>query len=203
MSRVYCSVAKLYVTPLTNTPGSAVLHYLPSLLKFMSMLLSNHLILCFTLLSPSIFLSIRVFSVELAFPIMWPKYWNFSFSISPSNEYSGLISSRIDWFDLLAVQGSLKSFLQHHNSKASILRHWAFLMVQFTHPSMTTGKTIALTMQTFVSKVMSLLFNTLSVCHGFPSSEQIPLMSWLQSPSTVILETKKQISHCFHFFPFC
>ena len=97
-----------------NTPASSVLHYLPSVLKFMSMLLSNRLILCFTLLSPSIFFSIRVFSFELAFPIMWPKYWNFSFSISPSNEYSGLISSRIDWFDL-AVQGTLKSLLQHHN----------------------------------------------------------------------------------------
>ena len=127
-----------------------------------SVMLSNHLILCRLLLLPSIFPSIRVFSNESVLHIRWPKYWSFSFSISPSNEYSGLISFRIDWFDLIAVQGTLKSLLQHHSSKASILQHSAFLMVQLSHPYMTTGKTIALTSWTFVSKVMSLLFNMLS-----------------------------------------
>ena len=132
-----------------------------SLLKFMSiksMIPSNHLILCRPLLlPPSIFPSIRVFSNESVLHIRWPKYWSFSFSISPSNEYSGLISFRIDWFDLLAVQGTLKSLLQHHSSKASILQCSAFFIVQLSHPYMTTGKTTALTRQTFVSKVMSLL----------------------------------------------
>ena len=124
---------------------------------------SHHLILCHPLPPlPSIFPSLRIFSNELVLPIRWPKYWSFSFSISPSNEYSGLISFRIDWFDLLAVQDTLKSLLQHHSSKASILRHSAFFMVQLSHPYMTTGKTIALTRWTFVSKVMSPLFNTLS-----------------------------------------
>ena len=129
-----------------------------------SMMPSNHLIFCcLLLLLPSGPLpSIRVFSKDLVLCIKWPKDWNFSFSISPSNEYSGLISFRIDWFDLLAVQGTLKSLLQHHSSKASILQHSAFFMVQLSHPYMTTGKTIALTRWTFVSKVMSLLFNTLS-----------------------------------------
>ena len=130
-----------------------------SLLKLMfleSVMPSNHLILCHPLLLlPSIFPSIRVFSSELALHIRWPKYWSFSFSISASNEYSGLISFRIDWFDLLAVQGTLKSLLQHHSSKASILRCSAFFIVQLPHPYMTTGKTIALTIQTFVSKVKS------------------------------------------------
>ena len=134
-----------------------------SLLKFMSielMMLSNHLFLCHPLLLlPSIFPSIRVFSNESALRIRWPKYWSFSFSISPSNECSGLISFKIDY--LLAVQGTLKSLLQHHSSKASILQCSAFLMVQLSHPYMTTGKTIALTIQIFVSKLMSLLFNTL------------------------------------------
>ena len=126
-----------------------------------SVILSNHLILCHPLLLlPSVFLSIRVFSNESALCIRWPKYW--SFSISPSNEYSELISFRIDWFDLLAVQGTPKSLLQHHNSKASILHHSATFMVQFSHLYMTTGKTIALTIRTFVSKVISLLFNLLS-----------------------------------------
>ena len=121
---------------------------------------SNHLILCCPfLLLPSIFPRIRVFSNELALHIRWPKYWTFSFSVSPSNEYSGLISFRIDWLDFLAVQGSLKSLLQHHSSKASILQCLAFFMVQLSHPCMTTGKTIALTTWTFVGKVMSLLFN--------------------------------------------
>ena len=133
-------------------------------LKFMSIELvmaSNHLVLCCPLhLLPSIFPSIRVFSNEVALCIRWTEYWGFSFSISPSSEYSGLISFKIDWFDLLAVQGTLKSLLQYHNSKASILWCSAFFMVQLSHPYMTTGKTIALTIQTFVGKVMSLLFNT-------------------------------------------
>ena len=137
-----------------------------SLLKLMSIesvMPSNHLILCCPLLLlPSIFPSIRVFSNELALPIRWPKYWSFSFSISPSNENSGLISFRIDWFDLLAVQGTLKSLLQHHNLKASVLQRSVSFMVQLSHPYVTTGKSIAFTMQTFVSRVMSLLFNTLS-----------------------------------------
>ena len=124
---------------------------------------SNHLILCLPLLlPPSIIPSIRVFSNESPLGISWPKYWSFSFSISPSNEYSGLISFRIDCFDLLTVQGTLKSLLQHHSSKASILQHSAFFMVQLSHPYMTTGKTIALTRQTFVGKVLSLLLNMLS-----------------------------------------
>ena len=134
----------------------------PSLLKFMSielMMPSSHLILCHPLLLlPSIFPSIRVFSKSVLC-IRWPKYWSFSFSISPSNEYSGLISFRIDWFDLLAVQGTLKSLFQHHNLKASVLQCLTFFVVQLSHPYMTTGKTIALTVQTFVSKVMPLLFN--------------------------------------------
>ena len=135
-----------------------------SLLKLMSIdsvMPSNHLSLCFPLL-PSIFPSIGVFSNESALRIRWPKYWNFSFSISPSNEYSGLIALRIDWFDLLAVQGTLKSLLQHHSLKALIVWHSAVFMVQLSHPYMTTGKTIALTIQTFVDKVMFLLLNTLS-----------------------------------------
>ena len=137
-----------------------------SLLKFMffeSVMPSNHLILCLPLLlPPSIFLSIRVFSNESILHIRWPKYRSFSFSMSPSSEYTGLMSFRIDWFDLLAVQGTLKNLLQHQSSKASILQHSAFFMVQLSHPYMTTGKTTALTIQTFVDKVMSLLFNTLS-----------------------------------------
>ena len=137
-----------------------------SLLKLMSIVLlmpSNHLILCCPLLfPPSIFLSIRVFSNESVLRIMWPKYWGFSFSISPSNEYSGLISFRIDWFDFLAIQGTLKNLLKYHHLKASIHQHSAFFMVQLSHPYMTTRKTIALTIQTIVGKVMSLLFNMLS-----------------------------------------
>ena len=127
--------------------------------------------------------------------IRWPKYWSFSFSISPSNDYSGLISFSMDWFDLLAVQGTLKTLLQHHSSKASVLWHSVFFMVQFSHPHMTTGKTIALTRQTFVSKVMSLLFNMLSrlVIAFFPRSKHL-LISWLQLPSAVILEPKKMRS---------
>ena len=146
---------------------------------------SNHLILCHPLLlPPSIFPSIRVFSDESVLHIRWPKYWSFSFSISPSNEYSGLTSFRMDWLDHLAVQGTLKSLLQHHSSKASILQHSAFFMVQLSHPYMTTGKIIALTRWTFVDKVMSLLFNMLSrlVITFLPRSKRL-LISWLQSIS--------------------
>ena len=153
---------------------------------------SNHLILCCPLLlSPSIFSSIRVFLNESALHIRWPKYWRFSFNISPSNEHPGLIF-RMDWLDLLAVQGTLKSLLQHHSSKASILQCSAFFIVQLLHPYMTTGKTIALTRQTFVGKVMSLLLNMLSrlVITFLPRKKHL-FISWLQSPSTVILEPPK------------
>ena len=151
---------------------------------------SNHLFLCGPLLLlPSIFPSIRVFSSELALHIMWPKDWSFSFSVSPANEYSGLISFRIDWFDLLALQGTLQSLLWHHNSKASILWHLVFFMIQLSHPYMTIRKTIALTVWTFVGKVMSLVFNMLSrlVIAFLPRSKCL-LISWLQSPSAMILE---------------
>ena len=154
---------------------------------------SNHLILsCPLFLLPLIFPSIRVFSNESVLHIRWPKYWHFSFNISPSNEHSGLISFRMDWLDLLAVQGTLKSLLQHHSSKASILRHSVFFIVQLSHPYMTTGKTIALTRQTFVGQVMSLLFNMLSrlVTTFLPRNKHL-LISWLQSPSAVILEPQK------------
>ena len=147
---------------------------------------SNHLILCHPLLlPPSIFPSIRVFSNESALCIRWPKYWSFSFNISPSNEYSGLISFRMDWLDLLADQGTLKSLLQHHSSKASILRCSAFFTVQLSHPYMTTGKTIALTRRTFVDRVMSLLLNMLSgLVITFLPRNKLIFISWLQSPST-------------------
>ena len=151
---------------------------------------SNHLILCCPLLLlTSIFPSIRVFSNESALRIRWPKYWSFSLNISPSNEHPGLISFRRDWVGLLAVQGTLKNLLQHHSSKASILQCSAFFIVQLLHPYMTTGKTIALTRWTFVSKVMSLLFNMLSrlVITFLPRSKHL-LISWLQAPSPVILE---------------
>ena len=154
---------------------------------------SNHLIFCHPLLlTPSIFPCIRVFSNESALCIRWPECWSFSFNISPSNEYSALISFRMDWLDLLAVQGTLKSLLQNHSSKPSILWHSAFFIVQLSHPYMTTGKTIALTRWTFVGKVMSLLFNMLSrlVITFLPRSKRL-LISWLQSPSAVILEPKK------------
>src|SRR5574341_356242 len=157
------------------------------------MMPSNHLILSRPLLLlPSIFPSIRVFSNESTLRIRWPKYWSFSFNISPSSEHPGLISFRMDWLDLLAVQGTLKSLLQHHSSKASILWSSAFFIVQLSHPYITTGKTIALTRQTFVSKVMSLLFNILSrlVITFLPRSKRL-LISWLQSPSAVILEPRK------------
>ena len=149
---------------------------------------SNHLILCHPLLLlPSIFPNIRVFSNESALCIRWPKYWSFSFNISPSNEHPGLIPFRMDWLDLLAVQGTLKSLLQHHSSKAPILQCSAFFIIQLSHPYLTTGKTIALTRQTFVDKVMSLLFNMLSrlVIAFLPRSKRL-LFSWLQSPSAVI-----------------
>ena len=153
---------------------------------------SNHLILCHPLFPPSIFSSIRVFSNESVLPIKWPKYWSFSFSISPSNEYSGLISFSTGWFDLLAVQGTLKSLLQHHSSKTSILRCSTFFVVQLSHLYVITGKTIALTIWTFDGKVVSLLFNMLSrlVIASLPRSKRL-LISWLQSPSAVILEPKK------------
>ena len=163
---------------------------------------SNHLILyCPLLLLPSIFPSIRVFSNESVLCIRQLKYWSFSISVSPSNEYSGLISFRMDWLDLLAVQEALKSLLQHHSSKASILQHSAFFIVQLSHPYMTTGKTIALTRWLFVGKVMSLLFNMLSrlVTAFHPRSKRL-LISWMQSPSAVILEPKK-VCHCFHCIP--
>ena len=147
---------------------------------------SNHLILCRPLLlPPSIFPSMRVFSDESALHIRWPKYWSFSFNISPSNEHPGLISFRIDWFDLLAVQGTLKRLLQHHSSKASILWHSAFFVVQLSHPHMTAGKTIALTIWTFVGKIMSLLFNMLSrlVITFLPRSKHLLISFWTRLKS--------------------
>ena len=166
-----------------STPGFPIPHQLQSLRKLMSIKLvmtSNHLILCPLLLLPSVFPRIKVFSNESVLHIRWPKYWRFSFSISPSNEYSGLISFRIHWLDLLAVQGTLKSLLQHHSSKASVLQCSAFFIVQLSHPYMTTGKTIALTRWTFVGKAMSLLFNMLSrlVITFLPRSKCL-LISWL------------------------
>ena len=165
---------------------------------------SNHLILCrLLLLPPSIFPSIRVFSNQSALRITWPKCWSFSFSISPSKEYSGLISFRMDWLDLLAVQGTLRSLLKHHSSKASVLWCSVFFIVQLSHPYMTTGKTIALTRQTFVGKVMSLLFNMLSrlVIALLPMSKRL-LISWLQSPSAVIFGAQEnKVCLCFHCFP--
>ena len=167
-----------------------------SLLRLMSIesvMPSNHLILCHPLLlPPSIFPNIRVFSNESVPHIRWPKDWSFSFSISPSNEYSGLIFFRIDWLDLLAVHRTLKSLLQHHSSKASMLQSSAFFIVQLSHPYVTTGKIIALTRRTFVGKVMSLLFNMLSrlVLTFLPRSKCLSI-SWLQSSSTVILEPPK------------
>ena len=158
-----------------------------------SVMPSSHLILCRPLLLlPPIPSSIRVFSNESTLRMRWPKYWSFSLSISPSNEHPGLVSFRMDWLDLLAVQGTLKSLLQHHSSKASILQCSAFFTVQLSHPSMTTGKTIALSRWTFVGKVMSLLLNMLSslVIAFLPRSKRL-LISWVQSPSAVILEPKK------------
>ena len=153
----------LWTTAPQASPSITNSQNLLKLMSIESVMSSNHLILCCPLfLLPSIFSSIRVFSKESVLPIRWPKYWSFSFSITPSNEYSGLIPFRMDWFDLLAVQGTLKSLLQHHGSKASILQHSAFSMVQLSHPYMTIGKTIALTRRIFVGQIMSLLFNMLS-----------------------------------------
>ena len=191
----------LVMSDFLRTPWTAACQALLSitnsqrLLKLMSIesvMPSNHLILCHPLLLPSIFPSIRVFSNESVLCLKWPKYWSFSFSISPSNEHWGLISFRMDWLDLLAVQGTLKSLLQHHSSKASVLWWSAFFVVQLSHPYMTTGKTIALTRRTLVGKVMSLLLNILSrlVITFLPKSKRL-LISWLQSPSAVILESKK------------
>ena len=179
-----------------STPGFPVHHHLLEFTQahvHWSVMPNNHLSLCRPLLLlPSIFSSIRVFSNESALLIRWPKYWSFSFSISPSNEYPGLISFRIDWFNLLAVQGTLKSLLQHQSSKALILRHSAFFMVQLSHPYMTTGKTIALTIWTIVGKVISLLYHTLPrFVRAFLPRSKHPLISWLQSPTSVILEPKK------------
>ena len=179
-----------------STPGLPVHHQLPESTQPMSIesvMPSNHLILCRPLLLlPSIFPKIRVFSNESALLIRWPKYWSFSFNISSSNEHPGLISYRIDWLDLLAVQGTLKSLLQHHSSKASTLWRSAFFIAQLLHPYITTGKTIALTRRTFVGKIMSLLFNMLSrlVITFLPRSKRL-LISWPQSPSAVILEPRR------------
>ena len=177
-----------------------------SLFKLMSIesvIPPNHLILCRPLLLlPSIFPSIRVFSTETVLHIRWPKYWSFSFSTRPSNKYSGLISLKMDWLDLLALQGTLKSLLQHHSSKASVLGRSAFFMVQLIHAYMTTGKTVALTIWTFVGKVISLLFNTLSsfVIAFLPRSKCL-LISRLQSSSIVVLEPRKTKSVTIPTFP--
>ena len=193
----FSSVQSLSRVPLFVTPWTAAhqaslsitnSRSLPKLTSTKSVMPSNHLILCRPLLLlPSIFPIIGVFSNESVLPIRWPKYWSFSYSISPSNEHSGLISLRMDWFDLLAVQGTLKSLLQHHSSKAPILRRSAFFIVHLSHPYMTTGKTIVFTSWTFVGKVTSLLLNMLSrvVITFLPRCNHL-LISWLQSPSAVI-----------------
>ena len=189
-------------------PGFPVLPYLPEfvqLMSFESMMPSNHLTLCCPLLLlPSIFPSIDIFSNHWALCIRWSTYWNFSFSYSPSNEYSGLISFRIDWLDLLTVQGTLKCLSQHHNSKAAILWCSASVMVQLSHPHMTSGKTIALTKWTFVGKVMSLLFNTLSrlVIAFLPRSRHLNFMAAVTICSDFGAQENK-ICDCFHFLPFC
>ena len=191
-----------------NTPGLPSITNSQNLLKLMyieSVMPSNHFILCRPLfLPPSIFPSIRVFSSESVLHIRWPKYWSFSFSISPSNECSGLISFRMDWLDLLAVQGTLKSLLQHHSSKASIIWPSDFFIIQLSHRYMTTGKTTALTRWNFVGKViMSLLFHMLSrLIIAFLPSGKHPFISFWQSPSTVIFGAQKnKASHCFHCSP--
>ena len=204
------SHVRLFVTPWTAACKASLsitnTWSLPKLMSIESVFPSNHFILCHPLLLlPSIFSSIRVFSNESVLCIRWPKYWSFifSFSIIPSKENPELISLRMDWLDLLAVQGTLKSLLQHHSSKASILWHLAFFAVQLSHPYM-TRKTIALTRRTFAGKVMSLLLNMLSrlVITFLPRSKRL-LISWLQSPFAVILEPMKIVSHCFHCFPIC
>ena len=160
---------------------------------------SSHLIVCHPLFLPSIFPSIRVFSNESVLHIRWLKYWSFSFSISPSNEHPGLISFRMEWLDLLTIQGTLKSLLQHHSSKASVLQCSAFFMIQLSHPYLTMGKTIALIRWTFVGKVMSLLCNMLSrFVIAFLSRSKRLLISWLQSLSAA---QENKISYCFHYFP--
>ena len=173
------------------------------LMSIESVMPSSHLILCCPLLLlPPIPPSIRVFSNESALHMKWPKYWSFSLSISPSNEHPGLVSFRMDWLDLLAVQGTLKSLLQHHSSKASILQCSTFFIVQLSHPYMTTGKTIALTRWTFVGKITSLLFNKLSrLVIAFLLRSKHLLISWLKSPSAVILKPRKnKVSHCFPLY---
>ena len=190
-----------------SMPGLPVHHQLPEFTQthaHESVMPSSHVFICHPLLLlPSIFPSIRVFSSESTLCMRWPKYWSFSFSISPSNEHPGLISFKMDWLDLLAFQVTLKSLLQHHSSKASIFRCSAFFIVQLLHPYMTTGKTIALTRRTFVGKVMSLLFNMLSrlVITFLPRNKRL-LISCLQSPSEVILEPpKNKVWHRVHCFP--
>ena len=197
VSQFSCSSCPTLCDPMNRSmPGFPVHHQFPEFTQTQVHWVSdaiNHLILCCPLLLlPSIFCKIRVFSNESAVRIRWSKYWSFSFNISPSNEHPGLISYRMDWLDLLAVQGTLKSLLQHHNSKASILRCSNFFTIQLSHPYMTTGKTMALPRQTFVGKVMSLLFNMLSrlVITLLPRSKRL-LISWLKSPSAVILEPPK------------
>ena len=192
------SHVRLFATPwIAAHQASLSITNSRSLLKLMpieSVMPSSHLILCCPLLFlPPISPSIRGFSNESTLHMRWPKYWSFSFSISPSNEHPGLLSLRMDWLDLLAVQGTLKSLLQHHSSKASILQCSAFFTVQLSHPHMTTGKTIALTRRSFVGKVMSLLFNVLSrLVITFLARSKRLLISWLQSPSAVILEPPKK-----------
>ena len=199
------SCVRLFATPWTTArQASRSITDSWSLLKLMSIesvMPSNHLIICCPLLFPhSIFPNIRVFSNESVLCIRWPSYWSFSFSISPSTEYSGLISFRMDWLDLFAVQGTHKSLLQHHSSKASILQCSAFFIVQLLHPYMTTGKTIALTRWTFVGKVMSLLFKMLSrLLIAFLPRSKCLLISWLESPSAVIFGApQNKVCHCFH-----
>ena len=166
-----------------------------------SVMPSSHLILCCPLFLPSICPRIRVFSNKSVLPTRWPKYWNFSFSISSSNEDSRLISFRMDWLDLLVIQGTLKSLFQHHRSKASILLRSAFFIVQLPYPYVTTGKTLALTRQTLVGKVMSLLFNILSrLIIAFLPRSKCLLISWLKAPSSVIFEPQNIVCHYFHCF---
>ena len=189
-----------------STPGLPVHHELPEFTQTHvqeSVMPSSHLILgCPLLLLPPVPPSIRVFSNQSALRIRWPKYWSFIFNISPSNEHSGLISFRMHWLDLLAVQGTLKSLLQHHRSKVSILQCSAFFIVQLSHLYITAGKTIDLTRCTFVSKVKSLLFNMLSrLVIAFLLRSKCLLISWLQSPSAMILEPKSKVYHCFYCFP--
>ena len=202
----FLSHVQLFVTPwiaaLQASLSITNSHSPPKPMSIVSVIPSNHLILCHPLLLlPSIFPSIRVFSNESVLCMRWPKYWSFSFSISPFNEHPGLISFRMDWLDLFPVQGTLRSLLQHHSSKASILRLSAFFIIQLSYPYMTTGKTIALTRWTFVGKLMSLLFNMLSrLVITFLPRNRCLLISWLQSPSAVILEPQKIVSYCFPIY---